>query len=329
MKIKRILGAVLTLTMICLSISTAFAATPVYEYGFEGTLDGAEAAIRVGDVDGLPVTPTLPTADAGVKAQYGEGVNGQAVYLDSSYGLILDAKAIGETYSIAFWVNPARFSNYGPIIQIGEDLLATEGKCAWLNITKTDWVGDATPIIWSRSEPASMELGTDPNLVWPWYQTAYFAAAGGLLLEKNVWSHVVVTVDESKVGMDPVLGTEVPGTVMSQLYVNGEFVGEGPVAKGTFIGSSKVYVGINCWDSIFKGYFDDIKLYDTVLTANEVVTAMNEPAAAAASTAAPSDTSADTSSDVPKTGVVSTALIFGLGAAAFGVGSAALKRKQK
>lgn len=325
MRMKKFFGAVMTLTMVCLTCSTVFAATPKYQYNFDGTTGGAQTAVRVGDVDGLPPTPVLPTADASVAAQFDTGVNGQAVYLDSSYGLILDAAAVGNTYSIAFWVNPARFSNFGPIIQIGEDLLDTEGKCAWLNVTKTDWAGDIAPVIWSRSEPESLKLGTDPGLVWPWYQTAYFAAdqENGVKLEKNAWNHVVITVDSTKVGMDPVLGTEVPGTVVSQLYINGEFVGEGPVANGTFINDSKVYVGINCWDSLFKGLFDDIKIYDVALTSDEVVTAMNEPAVdAAADTAA-----STTTSNVPKTGVVGLGLVYGLGAIA--TGAALLKKKEK
>lgn len=75
-------------------------------------------------------------------------VNGQAVFLDGNYGLELDAKAVGETYSISFWVNPARFSNFGPIVQIGSDLLSEKTAATWLNVTKTDWDGDSAPTIW-------------------------------------------------------------------------------------------------------------------------------------------------------------------------------------
>ena len=86
-----------------------------------------------------------------------------------------------------------------------------------------------------RSQKAALELGDDPNLVWPWYHKAYFAVNydNQNPLEKNKWAHVVITVDGNKPGMDPVLGTEVAGTVHSKLYINGELFGEGPVAKYT------------------------------------------------------------------------------------------------
>lgn len=321
MKMKKILGSVVTLAMIITTVSTAFAATPKYQYGFDGELGGAQTAVRVGDTDGLPTggVNTIPTVDSSITAQYTEGVNGKAIFLDGSYGLILDAKNVGESYSIAFWVKPERFSDYGPIIQIGKDLLEADGKCSWLNITKTSWVGDATPIIWSRSLQADNELGLGAGTVWPWYQTAYFAVSSDnpMALAKKDWTHVVVTVDGSTKGMDPVLGTEVPGTVNSKLYINGELFGEGPVALHTFTEGSQVFIGCNAWDYFTKGAYDDIKVYDTVLTAAEVKTAMNDAAGSAAAA----------STDVPKTGVGSSALIFGLGALVSG--AVALKRKEK
>lgn len=309
MKFKRFAAVLMTLLVFGMLTSTAFAATPKYEYGFDGSIGGAVVVTREGDNEDGGNAGTLPTVNESVQPQFGEGVNGQALYLDGNYGLLLDAKAVGETYTIAFWINPARFSNFGPFIQIGSDLLSTNNTATWLNITKTDWDGDSAPVIWSRNEALD---------AWPWYQKAYFSCGGGYQIPKNEWTHIAVTVDGSKPGMDPVLNTEVAGTVHSQLYINGELFGEGPVAKGTFSGDAKVYVGINCWDIIFKGLMDDIKIYDKVLTADEVKAAMNEPAAT---------TAASTSS--PKTGVVSYAAVFGLGAALLGTGAVVLKKKEE
>lgn len=322
MKLKKIIVATLVFALL-LPATTALAATPVYEYGFDGELGGAVVATREGDVDGLPVTANIPKENSSIDVQFGDGVNGQSVFLDGSYGLILDAKAVGPDYSIAFWVNPARFSNFSPIVQIGQDLLETEGRCSWLNITKTDWAGDIAPVIWSRSQTASLELGDDPGLVWPWYQKAYFAAdeANPIALAREEWNHVVVTVDSTTVGMDPVLETEVPGTVHSKLYINGELFGEGPIAKYTFENDSKIYLGINPWDIILKGYFDDFKVYNVALTDAEVKDVMNTPAATVASTS--------TSTNAPKTGVASLGLVFGLGAITFGTGAVVLKKKGK
>lgn len=325
MKLRKLLAAVVAVSML-LPATVALAATPVYENGFEGTIGGATVVTREGDVDGLPVTPNIPKANPSISPQFAEGVNGQALYLDGNYGVVLDCEAVGDTYSVAFWVNPSRFSTYGPIIQIGQDLLEAEGRCSWLNFTKTTWTPDGSDmnaVVWSRSQKAALELGDDPNLVWPWYHKAYFAVNydNQNPLEKNKWAHVVITVDGSKPGMDPVLGTEVAGTVHSKLYINGELFGEGPVAKYTFTDDSKIYLGINCWDYLFKGYFDDFRVYNTVLTDAEVVEAMNTAVGGQASTGG--------STSTPKTGVSSLVMVFGLGAAVFGAGAVALGKKKK
>ena len=230
-----------------------------YTYTFDGNLGG-----------GLVVTRDefnqLPTEDPEVVAKYSEGMHDQALHLDGSYGVLLDAEAVGETYSIAFWAKPETLSNYGPIIQIGSDFLGD--TATWLNITKTDWnEEDKSPVIWSKNSI------TGAN---PWYLKSYFYG-GGYQLPLGEWSHIAVTVDSSKVGMDPVLNEEVPNTYHSELYINGEKIGEGPVATSTFSGDSKVYLGINCWDPNFNGLIDDLKIYDEVLTARDVKDAMDLP----------------------------------------------------
>lgn len=318
MKLKKLLVAAIAVSML-LPATVAFAATPVYENGFDGELGDASVVTREGDIDGLPVTANVPAVNSSITAQFAEGKNGQALYLDGSYGVLLDAEAAGDTYSVAFWVNPARFSNFSPILQIGQDLLEADGRCAWLNLTKTDWgpdVSDINAVVWSRS------LRDDS---WPWYHQAFFGPSldNPMPLERDTWSHIVITVDGSKPGMDPVLETEVAGTVHSKLYINGELFGEGPVAKQTFTEDSKVYLGINPWDIIFKGYFDDFKVYNTVLTDAEVTTAMNTAAAATAT----ADTT-DSATDAPKTGVASLGLILGLGSVVFGATALVLKKKE-
>lgn len=227
-----------------------------YEYLFDGDLGGAVTAVRVGDLDGLPPTPVYPTQDDSIVVAYEEGVHGQAITLDSSFGLILDAQPVGEDYTLAFWVKAERFSNFGPIIQIGSDLLSANVASTWLNITKTDWDGDMAPVIWSRNEV---------DATWPW-----FACGSNYVINKKEWVHIAVTVS----GSTPVVGPEDGlNYAAGKVYVNGALMGEGTVALGTFAKEgSQAFVGINCWDSIFKGAFDDIKIFDSVLTDGQIVT---------------------------------------------------------
>ncbi len=280
--------------------------TPVKKYSFEDSLDGAQVLIREGDNEDGGNAGVLPIEGDNAKAAFVEGKNGKAVSLDGTFGLLLDQPAIGETYTLAFWINPARFSNFGPIVQLGSDLLSANTSAKWLNITKTDWDGDSCPIIWSRNEITG---------AWPWYCTAYFTAGGGYQIPKNEWSHIVVTVDGQTPATDPATGDLVPDTVVSKLYVNGVYVGEGPVATGTFAGDAKAYVGINCWDIIFKGLFDEIELYDTVLTEEQVAALAGASAVAApeptqtpepTATKAPTATPEPTATPAPTEAVVET-----------------------
>jgi LPXTG-motif cell wall-anchored protein len=70
----------------------------------------------------------------------------------------------------------------------------------------------------------------------------------------------------------------------------------------------------------FAGSVDDVNIYNTALTQDQVKAAMT--------TAASDDAAATTTTTVPKTGVVSYELFYGLGAAVLGTGSVLLKRKK-
>lgn len=301
---------VLTLLLSLAVATVANAATPKYEYNFDGSIGGAQAVRREGDNDEGGNAGTLPTVDASDSVAYTDGVNGQALELDGTYGLVLDAEGVGETYTLAFWINPARFSNFGPIVQVGSDLLGANAAAKWLNITKTDWDGDIAPTIWSRNEVTE---------AWPWYATAYFTAGGGYMIERNTWSHIVVTVDGSKEAYDPVTEELIPDTVLSKLYVNGELIGEGPVASDTFVGDAKVYVGINPWDIILKGHIDDLKIYDVALSDSDVKDLVSGNAVVTEST----------TGSVPKTGEQSYAALLSLAALACGIGAIVLNKKRK
>ncbi len=73
----------------------------------------------------------------------------------------------------------------------------------------------------------------------------------------------------------------------------------------------------------FAGELDDVSVYNSTLTQDQVKAVMTANATTEA--AAPSETAAST--DVAKTGVVSFALLYGLSAAALGTGSVVLKKK--
>ena len=260
---------------------------PIYFEDFNGETSKIKVVLRGDDNPdtGAAVTAMIPTEDyakqAGKVALYEPGIDGtNALYLDGSYGAILDYDWKDmETYTVSFWINPARYSQYGTMLTVGQDLLGTAGTCAWMNITKVkDWLGiDMAPVIWSRSMTASTEAypngkeGVNPGEeVWPWYVEAYCAAADGMQMTNKEWHHVVIVLDGSKTGWDPVLLEEVPGTVQGTTYIDGQLFGTGPVAKYTMVDASDVYLGINCWDVLQKAHYDNIGVYDYALTPGQV-----------------------------------------------------------
>ncbi len=251
---------------------------------FDGDDEGYTALVQVDDVgDNDGATYGLAATDA--TFTYTTGVVGQSLYLDGTYGLDLGFDATNtDAYTISFWLNADRLSNYGPTLQIGYDV----GKAAdvgndvtWLNITQAEW-GDSSakifPLAWSRNEASDGADGTD---CWPWMY-----AFDNEIHGKREW--VMVTVVCTGEEQTSPLGST---TVGAQYYIDGvkvydsqdnytnnsyfEYTWDATLAPNIMQPGDKefeAYFGINYWDTVFKGYVDDLYVYDTALTAGQVAT---------------------------------------------------------
>lgn len=204
------------------------------------------------------------------------GVVGNALYLDGTYGVKLDVADLNITdgsYTISFWLNATRLSTYGPTLQIGRNMgdtgdLATDPdtyRCVtWLNFTQAEWGTSSAklfPVYWNRNSDYA---------VWPW-GACYDDAVHG----KQEWLLVTLVVD----GNDYVCAEDGLPRVGTKYYLNGELVFDASADLFFYQGVSpeiltgdgiEGYLGINYWDTTFKGYFDELYIYDEVLTAEEV-----------------------------------------------------------
>ncbi len=198
----------------------------VKAFNFEDNMNGAVAVAK----------SSTPVEQSGISYQYQEGVVGMAVALNGNYGLKLmdNANALGESYTISFWMNA---KNVGS----GVDPTVTAGLFSpeyWLNLTLDGK-------IWSRNgdyieTPAS---------------SAYVAGQ---------WQQVTLAVDGNSEGT-------VAGTVVGKLYVNGEVVSQGNIAKGIMTQSgAKLYFGVNAWDAYFSGALDDVMVFNKALSEEEI-----------------------------------------------------------
>jgi hypothetical protein len=236
----------------------------VYYYSFDAA-DDSDSIHAVNQDTTQSTSAEILTLKDGDKT-YIPGVKGEALYVDGNTGYKLtDVNGVGDTYTVSFWVYSTRFSDYMPSVQFGPDVYGDNtGNANWVNITKTTFSDDAVsafPTIWSRNQ-------TDDT--WP-----FIVEAEGKDRLKE-WTNITLVVDGSKTSAD---GTMLIGN----LYINGELLVrtdsdgnavETLVAKGCMDASDyfDFLIGVNYWDSVFKGAFDELYIFDQALTAGQVAT---------------------------------------------------------
>lgn len=198
----------------------------VKAFDFEDNMNGAVAVAK----------SSTPVEQSNASYQYQEGAVGRAVALDGNYGLKLmdNANALGESYTISFWMNA---KNVGS----GVDPTVTGGVFSpeyWLNLTLDGK-------IWSKNGD-------------------YIETAASSAYVANQWQQVTLTVDGNSEGT-------AAGTVVGKLYVNGEVVSQGNIAKGIMTQSgAKLYFGVNAWDAYFSGALDDVMVFNKALSEEEI-----------------------------------------------------------
>lgn len=97
-------------------------------------------------------------------------------------------------------------------------------------------------------------------------------AAGTSALPLNAWSHLAVTYDGAAV----------------RLYVNGTQVGSTPQTGSITTSAGPLRIGGNAvWGEYFTGLIDEVRVYDTALTAAQIQADMKTPVAPAGAASSP------------------------------------------
>ncbi len=256
---------------------------------FDGQDEGYKTVINVDELGtltgankGIAVTDKAPVA-------YTNGPVGQCIYLDGSFGLDLGLKATNtDAWTVSYWMNAARLSDYGATLQIGYNMgMAADAgnNVTWMNITQTNFDPKYFPTIWSRNEASDKTDGSD---CWPWM--AAFQD-GGSVVGKKEWILITV-VCSGEEQISPVNNADGVGkTVGAQLYINGnlmydsqdnyknntyfEYGWDATLAPNIMKPDDSTFeslFGINYWDTIYKGYVDDLYVFDKALTAGQIQT---------------------------------------------------------
>ena len=103
----------------------------------------------------------------------------------------------------------------------------------WISIVPNGPVGDT--MLWSGEK---------------WYD-----APAHLQIKTNKWAHLAITIDNGEV----------------KVYVNGEEKFSGPSFPDVFTSKDgKFALGVNWWDTPFKGMIDDLRIYDKPISAKKI-----------------------------------------------------------
>jgi len=204
----------------------------------------------------------------------GQGAVGNALYLDGKYGVDFEMPETDESYTFSFWYNADRVSTYGPVVQIGRNIGMSnaDATVTWLNITKTTWGSndaDIFPVGWNRNSSIGTEVSADG--VWPWIYAMDDMEHG-----KREWCNITIVANGNRYVADD--GME---RVETKFYLNGELKWEANAENMYYQGLApeiltgdglEGHIGINYWDTIFKGFIDELYIYDEALTDGQVKT---------------------------------------------------------
>lgn len=172
----------------------------------------------------------------GGTVSYGDGVSGQSLYLDGETGILLPSDLIAsDTYSVAMWLKPEQLTQFTTVFFGAQD----DGH--WISLLPQGNVILNT-VLWHRN-----------NTIDFW-----FDARSNITIPTNDWSHVAFTVEEG----------------YTTLYINGVKMFTGQEISDLFSDGDSVFsLAVNYWDTPYKGYVDELTVYEGVLS-EEQITAM-------------------------------------------------------
>lgn len=224
-----------------------------YSFSFNGKLTDALVVTRAGDEGGFN-DGTYPEAAEDVLPLFTEGVEGDAIYLDGTYGVeLLGIEALNDSYTISFWFRAEEMQDWSPFLVIGSHLMDVGGSQSFLSINKkTSEEGEVVvPVfntidaVWDNA--CEVRPSMDPQDC----------------ISLNEWNYITICVNADEVSQ--------AGKVMGYLYLNSEMIGSAEVSLLHLDSENvKAYLGINCFDKLFRASFDEIHIWQYVLDESQI-----------------------------------------------------------
>lgn len=224
-----------------------------FSFSFNGKLNNAAVVTRAGD-EGKFNEGTYPEVTEDVFPLFTEGVEGDALYLDGSYGVeLLGMDSLSESYTISFWFRADELCDWSPFLLIGSHLLDVGGSQSYLSFNKkTTEEGEAVVPVFNTIDAAfNNSCEVRPSMD--------HKECIGL----NEWNYITICVDASAgPGEDRAMG---------YLYLNSELIGSGEVSRLNLDPESvKAYLGISCYDELFRASYDEVHIWKYVLDEGQI-----------------------------------------------------------
>jgi arabinan endo-1,5-alpha-L-arabinosidase len=168
---------------------------------------------------------------AGGSLGYEPGMRGSAAVFNGATGVRLPNGLIASnTYTVALWVKPAQLTAYTPTF------FGARNGDSWVSLL-----------------PMGHSVVNGATMLWS--GTAWYDAGLGMNIPAGQWSHLAFTVNNGAVNV----------------YVNGVKRFSGANFPNVYTTASGVFaLGVNWWDTPFKGSMDELRIYGTALSDAEV-----------------------------------------------------------
>ena len=163
-----------------------------------------------------------------------EGFEGKAVRL-GDYGLKLNKTNIGDNFTLSMWVKPDGIFKENQVVA---------------------FLGFHNPEQWAGLSGGALYGGSSEECkFWAHDESVYTSHTTlGTVNIDTQWHKVTITADEENM----------------TAYVDGVEIGSGATNHPLAQENGDIYIGVNYWDSIFSGLVDEVKVYSTTSTADEV-----------------------------------------------------------
>lgn len=220
-----------------------------YSYSFDRQLVGARIVTR-------PERHSYPVENIEKTPLFIEGIEGEAIYLDGSYGIELcDMKPLADSYTISFWMRVEEVYDWSPFLLIGSNLLDVDETQNYICFNKkTSEEGeDVLPIFNTINAYCGNSCEVRPSL------------EEKACINLHEWNYITIRVDGDKVS------EEDSSKVAAYLYINSEMIGSSEVSKMSFEETNMhAYLGINCFDQLFRACYDEVRIWNILLDENQI-----------------------------------------------------------